>query len=105
MNHATGGGAVGSAAGASGGVQESGQDQPDGFVPHRKVRAWAFATLVFAIAVAVVGGLLVVWDLATQDTLWRLLASAGLLVAGVAAFAMVNTMFGSRQPGDPKPGA
>ena len=72
------------------------QAEPLGFVSNRKVRAVAFGLTVFSILVGVFGGILVVWDLATQDTFWRLMASLGLVVGGVAAFAMVNTMFGSR---------
>jgi hypothetical protein len=70
--------------------------EPQGFVSSRRVRVCSFGLMVFAIVAGVVGGLLVVWDVATQESFWRLMASLALVIGGVAAFAMVNTMFGTR---------
>lgn len=67
-----------------------------GFVSPERVRATSFAIMTVLIVTAVIGGILMVWDLATQDTFWRLMASNGLIAGGVCAFSIVNTIFGKR---------
>lgn len=67
-----------------------------GFIPAERVRVASFAIMTLLIISAVIGGLMVVWDLATQDTFWRLIASQGLIAGGVCAFSVVNTIFGKR---------
>lgn len=67
-----------------------------GFVPSARIRVVSFTIMTLLIISAVIGGLMVVWDLVTQDTFWRLMASQGLIAGGVCAFSIVNTIFGKR---------
>ncbi len=67
-----------------------------GFIPPEKVRTASFVLMTLLILTGVGGGILMVWDLATEDTFWRLMASIGLIAGGVCAFTIVNTLFGKR---------
>ncbi len=71
-------------------------EAPIGLIPSARVRIVSFTIMTLIIISAVIGGLMVIWDLATQDTFWRLMASQGVIACGVCAFSIVNTIFGKR---------
>jgi hypothetical protein len=67
-----------------------------GYMPPRAVKRFAFGVITICLVTSVVACILAIWQFAQPDVLWRTVATCCVVAAGVAIFAVVNTVFGDK---------
>ena len=65
-----------------------------GFFNPRTVKAIAFTLITLCLVGSIVVCVLAIWDYADKDTLWRMVATLGVIGLGSAVFAYINRVFG-----------
>lgn len=65
-----------------------------GFFNPKIVKTIAFTLISICILGSIVLSIMAIWDYADKDTLWRMIASFGVIGLGSAIFAYVNGVFG-----------
>ena len=73
----------------------SGKDKR-GYIKPNAVKGFAFVVITICIVTSVVACVLAIWEFANTDVLWRTVATCSVVAAGVAIFAVVNTVFGDK---------
>jgi hypothetical protein len=65
-----------------------------GFFNPRIIKTIAFTLISLSIIGCIVLCIMAIWDYADRDTLWRMIATLGVIALGSGVFAFVNGMFG-----------
>lgn len=65
-----------------------------GFLNPKIVKTVAFILISFCLIGCIVLCVMAIWNLADRDTLWRMIATLGIIGLGTAIYAKVNGMFG-----------
>jgi hypothetical protein len=65
-----------------------------GFFNPRIIKTVAFTLITLCLIGSIVLSILAIWDYADRDTLWRMIATFGVIGLGSAIFAYVNGVFG-----------
>ncbi|MCZ7591399.1 MAG: hypothetical protein M5U15_04230 [Kiritimatiellae bacterium] len=65
-----------------------------GLINPKKVRMVTFGVITTSIAISVITCILAIWDFTQQDTLWRTVATCLVIIAGMIAFGVTNSMYG-----------
>jgi uncharacterized membrane protein YqjE len=65
-----------------------------GFFNAKVVKTIAFTLLTICLLGCIVLSILAIWDYANRDTLWRMIATLGVIGLGSAIFAYINGVFG-----------
>ena len=71
-----------------------------GFFRPRTVKAIAFSLISLCLVGSVVVCIMAIWDYADKDTLWRMVATMGVIGLGSAVFAYINRAFGEDDRSD-----
>lgn len=65
-----------------------------GFFNAKIVKTISFTLLTLCLLGCIVLSILAIWDYADRDTLWRMIATLGVIGLGSAIFAYINGVFG-----------
>jgi len=65
-----------------------------GFFNPKIIKTIAFALISICIIGSIVLCIMAIWDYADRDTLWRMIATLGVIGLGSAVFAFINGVFG-----------
>ena len=65
-----------------------------GFFNPGAVKTIAFTLITLCLVCSIVACIMAIWDYADSDTLWRMVATMGIIGLGAAIFAYVNRVFG-----------
>ncbi len=65
-----------------------------GFFNPKIIKAVAFTLISLCIIGSIVLCIMAIWDYADRDTLWRMIATLGVIGLGSAIFAFINGVFG-----------
>ncbi|MBA7591449.1 hypothetical protein ES708_33606 [subsurface metagenome] len=65
-----------------------------GFFNPKIIKTIAFALISLCIIGSIVLCIMAIWDYADRDTLWRMIATLGVIGLGSAVFAFINGVFG-----------
>lgn len=69
-----------------------------GFFNPKAVKTVAFTLITLCLIGSIVVSIMAIWDYADSDTLWRMLATMGVIGLGSAVFAYTNHIFGEEEP-------
>ena len=72
-----------------------------GFFSPRTVNTVAFTLITLSLLGSIVVSIMAIWDYADTDSLWRMVATLGVIGLGSAVFAYINRIFGME---DERPG-
>jgi uncharacterized membrane protein YqjE len=65
-----------------------------GFFNAKVIKTIAFSLISICIIGSIVLCIMAIWDYADRDTLWRMIATLGIIGLGSAVFAFINGVFG-----------
>jgi hypothetical protein len=65
-----------------------------GFFNAKVIKTIAFSLISLCIIGSIVLCIMAIWDYADRDTLWRMIATLGIIGLGSAVFAFINGVFG-----------
>jgi len=65
-----------------------------GFFNPKIIKTIAFTLISLCLIGSIVLCIMAIWDYADRDTLWRMIATLGVIGLGSAVFAYVNGIFG-----------
>jgi len=65
-----------------------------GFFNAKIIKTIAFSLISICIIGSIVLCIMAIWDYAERDTLWRMIATLGIIGLGSAVFAFINGVFG-----------
>ena len=65
-----------------------------GFFNAKIIKTIAFTLISICIIGSIVLCVMAIWDYADRDTLWRMIATLGIIGLGSAVFAFINGVFG-----------
>lgn len=65
-----------------------------GFFNAKIIKTIAFSLISLCIIGSIVLCIMAIWDYADRDTLWRMIATLGIIGLGSAVFAFINGVFG-----------
>jgi uncharacterized membrane protein YqjE len=65
-----------------------------GFFNPKIIKTIAFTLITLCLVGSIVLCIMAIWDYADRDTLWRMIATFGVIGLGSAVFAYVNGIFG-----------
>jgi hypothetical protein len=68
-----------------------------GFFNPRTVKAIAFTLITLCLVGSIIVCVLAIWDYADKDTLWRMIATLGVIGLGSAVFTYINRVFGEEE--------
>ncbi len=66
-----------------------------GFLNPRVIRSLSFYIISACIVCSVIACILAIWNFADTDSLWRMIATFGVIGIGTAVFSFVNGIFGT----------
>lgn len=66
-----------------------------GFLNPKVVRSISFYIITVCIVSSVIACILAIWNFANTDSLWRMIATFGVIGIGTAVFSFVNGVFGT----------
>ena len=72
-----------------------------GFFKPKTVKTIAFSLISLCLVGSVVVCIMAIWDYADKDTLWRMVATLGVIGLGSAVFAYINRAFGEEDRSEP----
>lgn len=70
-----------------------------GFFNPKAVKTVAFALITLCLVGSIIACIMAIWDYADSDTLWRMVATMGVIGLGSAVFAYINRIFGDDNEG------
>ena len=65
-----------------------------GFFNQKIVKTMSFTLISLSIIGSIVLCIMAIWEYADRDTLWRMIATLGVIGLGSAIFAWVNGIYG-----------
>jgi uncharacterized membrane protein YqjE len=65
-----------------------------GFFNPKVIKTIAFTLISLCLIGSIVLCIMAIWDYADRDTLWRMIATLGVIGLGSAVFAYINGIFG-----------
>jgi len=65
-----------------------------GFFNPKIIKTIAFSLISLCIIGSIVLCIMAIWNYADRDTLWRMIATLGIIGLGSAVFAFINGVFG-----------
>jgi len=65
-----------------------------GFFNAKLIKTIAFSLISICIIGSIVLCIMAIWNYADRDTLWRMIATLGIIGLGSAVFAFINGVFG-----------
>lgn len=65
-----------------------------GFFNPKIIKTISFSLISICIIGSIVLCIMAIWDYADRDTLWRMIATFGVIGLGSAIFAFINGVFG-----------
>jgi len=65
-----------------------------GFFNPRIVKTISFTLIMLCLLGCIVLSIMAIWDFAKSDSLWRMIATFGVIGLGSAIFAYINSAFG-----------
>lgn len=65
-----------------------------GFFNPKTVNTIAFTLITLCLLGSIVVCIMAIWDYADSDSLWRMVATMGIIGLGTAIFAYINRIFG-----------
>jgi uncharacterized membrane protein YqjE len=65
-----------------------------GFFNPKIIKTIAFTLITLCLIGSIVLCIMAIWDYADRDTLWRMIATFGIIGLGSAVFAYINGIFG-----------
>lgn len=65
-----------------------------GFLNPEKVKAFAFFIILACVIIGIIVSILAIWEFAERDTLYRALATLGVISFGCIAFSFINDYYG-----------
>lgn len=65
-----------------------------GFFNPRTVKTIAFILISLCLVGSIIVCIMAIWDYADSDTLWRMVATMGVIGLGSAVFTYINRVFG-----------
>ena len=72
-----------------------------GFFNPKIVNTIAFTLITLCLLGSIVICIMAIWDYADSDSLWRMVATLGIIGLGSAVFAYVNRIFGDDENKQP----
>jgi len=77
------------------------QSQPKrrrGYINAETVRAISFGVITLCIIISVIACIMAIWEFAQSDVLWRTVATCIVISGGMMAFAVINGLYGPKEP-------
>jgi len=65
-----------------------------GFFSPRVIKTISFTLITLCLVGSIVLSIMAIWDYADTDTLWRMIATMGIVGLGSAIFAYINRVYG-----------
>jgi hypothetical protein len=65
-----------------------------GFFNPKLIKTIVFTIISICLAGSIILCIMAIWDYADPDTLWRMIATLGVIGLGSAIFAYINGVFG-----------
>jgi len=65
-----------------------------GFFNPRVIKIISFTLITLCLIGSIVLSIMAIWDYADTDTLWRMIATMGIVGLGSAIFAYINRVYG-----------
>ena len=67
----------------------------NGFFNPRIIKTVTFTVITLCLIGSIILCIMAIWDYAESDTLWRMIATLGVIGLGSAIFAYLNGIFGN----------
>lgn len=65
-----------------------------GFLNPKIVKAVSFSLITICIFASIILSIMAIWNYGNRDTLWRMIATLGVIGMGAGLFAYFNGIFG-----------
>ena len=66
----------------------------NGFLNPKTVKAFAFFIILACVIIGIIVSIMAIWNFAEKDTLYRTLATLGVISSGCIIFSFINDYYG-----------